>query len=517
MVSSALPRFISLSFPFNAKDEFNQDVHLYARCIVQQDGAMNGFLSFGDPVAWRENDGVRSPQAKFEVELANTGRGELVHIRSCHNNMYLRKASENSVTLGLHWLAASANAREEDQTKWSSTLFRPILVSSSSSSSPSNSLTYRFRLLCNGTEMDIRHGNHPSDPSSLCLAADVHNRHLVYPVVDLASLAIVPSFVTFKGDNGKYLRMGAATGTVPNAVQFTGEDQEDRCTHFEAVTTREGSVLIKSRFLAPRDNYLVVSPASGFVSASFTANQAREGLFYPVRLSSRGGDPNVIALIHVLNNMYCRRSTGAIVDGLSATAVNVVAECQLNVNPAVRAREVYNVQFMPAKIYDLVPVNTMSKVVVNGSTDTTQEAELSFVYREHESESWNTSHSWQVGVSWNSTLSARLPVLRFIRGEVSVSLDAGYQGEHNWGKEVERTTEVETKFRVSVPPYTRSRVLMVVSDAKIDVPFSYTQRDTLLDWGTSLSKEEDGHFESEGTHIDFEVVDEPLATQSALN
>lgn len=496
-MASALPRFISMSLATTDRDELHQDIYLYARYVVQ-DGAMHGLVSLGS----RDDVGVTSPFAKFEVEVASIG-GELVHLRSCYNNNYLRKASENPNDV---WIAASGKTREEDRTKWSCTLFRPVQVQSSGSSL----LTYRFRLLSNNQEFEISQTAHPSNPQIRCLNI-VTNQGLVgtpYVIVDLSTLAILPKFVTFKGDNDKYLEITTIGGSLPNAVQFRGDDLSNVRVQYEVVRRRNGAVLIKSSFLE-RDHYLV--SVVGFFNASFdVTNQAILGLVYPITLGS-GTDKHVIALKHVATDRYCRRQSGIVTDGLSATSDFIVTECQMTVEPAVQARQVYNVQFMEAKIYDIVPIKTVSKVVVNGSRVSSQEAELSFSYREHEREEWNTSHSWQVGFSWNSTLSARLPVLRFIRGEVSVSLDAGYEGEHSWGKEVERTTEVASKFTVTVPPYTRSRVLMVVNTAKIDVPFSYTQRDTLLNWGTSITKEEDGHFESEGTHIDFEVVEEPLA------
>lgn len=72
-----------------------------------------GFLTFS-------GDNVFSPLAKFEVVTANTGTG-LVHIRSAYNKKYMRRKDETS-----GYIAPKADEPDEDQAKWSCTLFEPL-------------------------------------------------------------------------------------------------------------------------------------------------------------------------------------------------------------------------------------------------------------------------------------------------------------------------------------------------------------------------------------------------------
>ncbi|CAL1410182.1 unnamed protein product [Linum trigynum] len=106
--SVALPRYMRLRSSSAGK---------YLR-FTDDDIQQHGHLQFTGETA------VHSPYVKFEVEPSRSVRG-LVHLRSCYNNKYWVRTSPTQV-----WIAAHSDVPEEDQSKWSCTLFSPTYLSS---------------------------------------------------------------------------------------------------------------------------------------------------------------------------------------------------------------------------------------------------------------------------------------------------------------------------------------------------------------------------------------------------
>ncbi|KAK9950632.1 hypothetical protein M0R45_006112 [Rubus argutus] len=98
-----LPRFVALKSIYNDK---------YLILSTNHPRLPAGFLKF-------DGEEAASPLAKFEVVKAKSGNG-LVHIRSCYNNKYLVREAYNK-----NWIVAAADKPEEDEYKFSCTLFEP--------------------------------------------------------------------------------------------------------------------------------------------------------------------------------------------------------------------------------------------------------------------------------------------------------------------------------------------------------------------------------------------------------
>ncbi|KAJ4834576.1 hypothetical protein Tsubulata_028475 [Turnera subulata] len=62
---------------------------------------------------------------KFEFVASSGPDNSLVHIKYCHNKKFLR-----SLTKSLLWITPAEDKPEEDRSKWTCTLFKPILVGS---------------------------------------------------------------------------------------------------------------------------------------------------------------------------------------------------------------------------------------------------------------------------------------------------------------------------------------------------------------------------------------------------
>jgi hypothetical protein len=98
-----------------------------------------------------DGEEVASPLAKFELEMAKSDN-RLVHIRCCDNNKYLvRENTTISACCRCHnnkyWIVAVADKPEEDESKFSCTLFEPEPYNES------GGVEFRFRHIQLGMQM----------------------------------------------------------------------------------------------------------------------------------------------------------------------------------------------------------------------------------------------------------------------------------------------------------------------------------------------------------------------------
>ncbi|CAN0913845.1 hypothetical protein LINGRAHAP2_LOCUS28183 [Linum grandiflorum] len=423
----------------------------------------------------------------------------MVHLKSSYNQKYLRRASEDRNNPNIE---AVADEPEEDISKWSCTLFR---ISDNS-----------LRIQYNGRMWTLRAEHALSLHDGIWLRVDdglprpepVNSIFTRFEVADLDMLPSLPTRVCFKADNDRYLQVN----NHMTLVTFTGNDRRQRETQFRVVRTRLRTVVLSP--IALPTTYLVRT-LQGY-SASSLQNSWNLAPLEPVTLNFAG--PAAVAFRSVANPnrhfMVRRDSDDRFID--SDVEIGVIAQAEFLIEDTVRGRQLSNIQFLydDMKIVNPTPVAVLTKNVVNGSTVSTQQAHLAFKYKEYQSNHWETTHSWQVGVSYGvtSTVSARLPVLKFIRAETTVSLEveAGYQGEHVVGETKETESEMETSFTVQVPPRTQSFVHMTVSRGKIQLPYTYTEREVLQDGTSVANKKVDGLYEGEATHVDYQVEESNL-------
>ncbi|CAN0913835.1 hypothetical protein LINGRAHAP2_LOCUS28180 [Linum grandiflorum] len=508
--SSSSPRFLTLVIVPATTDEFGQRKYYNMQIVTATNatnGRRNGSVFFGDWTSGIPNDsGVWNPYAKFEVEAA--GIGGMVHLKSSYNQKYLRRASEDQNDPDI---AAVADEPEEDISKWSCTLFR-------FNSNRSLEIQYNGRMwplraeevrsLNNAVLLRVNDGMPRPEPP-----ASFGNQFEQY---DLDALPTLPDQICLKADNSRYLQViRPATGTnqVIRAM-FTGNDRRQREAQFRVVRTRLRTVVLVP--VAFPDTYLVRTSNGYVASASSNQTNRRNALLHPVTLNFAG--PAAVAFRSVPHPnrhfMVRRGSDNAFAE--SDIDSGLVAQAEFLIEDTVLGRNLSNIQFLydNMKILDPTPVAVLTKNVVNGSTVSTQEAHLAFKYSEYQSNHWETTHSWQVGVSvgTTTTISARLPVLKFIKAEatVSVGVEAGYQGEHIVGETKEVESEMSTSLTVNVPPKTQSFVHMTVSRAKIRLPYTYTQREVRHDGSSVANNKVDGLYEGEATHVDYQVEESIL-------
>ncbi|KAI9107258.1 hypothetical protein K1719_021646 [Acacia pycnantha] len=417
----SLPSFVVLKSNYNNK---------YLR-YIQEDVQVHGFLQFS-------GEEVVSPYAKFEVEKAKSGHG-LVHIRCCYNNKYWVRWTQNH-----WWIVAGANEPEEDQSKWSCTLFKPIYIDADAN-------TIRF--------LHVQLGHYAclwrtGAPFASCLFAGSENPDKdscdACTIIDWESLLILPKHVAFKGDNGQYLSARWIEGY--QYLQFASNDVGDPTVGNEIFTTYDGSIRVKSNYFS---KFWRRSPNWIWADSYDTTNNNSDTLFWPIKV-----DNNVVALRNLGNNNFCMRlTTEGKTSCLNSGVSTISKEARIEVEDLVISRQIYNVNFrlLDARIYSQ-RVLTMATGVAINRTQEPNNAEVKLSYTETKSSTWNASLSLKQGVK--TTFKAGLPFIGDGEIEVSVEFSGAYE-------------------RFTVPPMTMVTVSLLATVGSCDVPFSYTQRDTL--------------------------------------
>ncbi|XP_021912487.1 uncharacterized protein LOC110826197 [Carica papaya] len=432
-----LPRYIVIKSPKNNK---------YLR-YIHEDVQVHSLLQF-------TGEEAVNPYVKFEVEPAKTVKG-LVHIKCCYNNKYWVRWTDKN-----YWIVCAADQPEEDVSKWNCTLFKPTIIGGN---------------LENVRLLHVQLNQY----CALWFTNTYHNRCLFagakepdqYSVTKLAvfdweSFLIFPKHVAFKGDNDLLLSARWINGKPHN--EFAIDDVGNPSVGYEIFTTNDGSIRIKSdyfgKFLARRGSNWVLGDAAD-------DDKSKDTLFWPVKV-----DTNVVALKNLGNNYFCKRFTAErMTSCLNATVPTIAREARLEVVELVVSRQIFNVNFrlLDARIYDEKPISMTRESVVNRSSQP-NEAEVKLSYTESTSSTWNASVSLKLGVQ--TTFKTGIPFI--MEGEIQIS--AEFEGSYQWGNTREESKEIETVYKVTVPPHTKMTISVLATKGTCDVPFSYTQRDTLM-------------------------------------
>ncbi|XP_010682467.2 uncharacterized protein LOC104897305 [Beta vulgaris subsp. vulgaris] len=321
-----------------------------------------------------------------------------------------------------------------------------------------------------------------------------------------SSWAVVklPQFFLLKGDNGRYLKSAPDSNNNPTNM-FIANDKMD-ATVFEVVPLSDGSVGIRStfynRFLAS-----VVGQGTDIHGIHTTVAQLEDdwrSRFWPVKLG-RGTDTRLIGLRLFQNRMVgsrCRNFGPT----LGASNGPATKSAGFELEEAVSQRQIYGVTYHmdQAKISDHEPLTSVTKDVMNWSK-TPQKGVLSFSHTERESHSWGSTDSWKISASVG--MSVRIPFVK----STDITTEAYYSGAYEWGEEQETAKEIGTQLEVEVPPMSMVQATMIVQKGKLEVPFSYGQRDTLYNGYTSLTNLPDGLFTSVNTYVTYETTKRSLA------
>ncbi|CAB4281432.1 unnamed protein product [Prunus armeniaca] len=416
---------------------------------------------------------VLSPYAKFQFFEVH-GRGNnlrLVHIRSCYNNKYWRRADQNS-----RWIVAGADERQADQNLWSCTLFEPIMNNI-------NSSQIRLRHVHSGHYLKISATNE-------CLF--ISQNFDVFTVIDRNALVILPEHLAFKvnvNGIGNYLRI-QIIDTHPY-LQYSATAPTELEKENKVVTAGDGSVRIKSIFTKKfwrRNSSRHDNTSNNWIWADSddTTNRDSNTLFWPVKLeTSTDRDVNVVvALRNLANKKFCNRNND--VSCLTADTPNTTTpapEAHLAVEELVMSRTISDLNFRlaDARIYNREIDQNMAEVeYVNPSPQIPASKTLKLFYEDERTSTWNTSAD---DVSFTAfiqtTLTSDTPFVVQDEG-VRIRVSGNFNGAYQWGQHLKSKTQIERRFPVVVPPRHKVTVKLLATKASCDIPFSYSQRDTLI-------------------------------------
>ncbi|KAF7142461.1 hypothetical protein RHSIM_Rhsim05G0010000 [Rhododendron simsii] len=471
---------MALGLPRFAVIQSHEPPKNYLR-YIREDGGSHGTLQFS-------GEEIMSPYAKFEIETAKTtpagNENGFVHIRCCYNNKYwVAKSSSDPCII------AGADEPNEDQSQWSCTLFEPIRrqlrgdlfrnIQMDDEEEGSTNTTVIFR------HVQLRdYLVYPVDSGGqirACMTAQLKslsNSFAVFHIIDWESLLMLPKHVALKGDNGRYL--SARWIERHQYLQFASCDKGDPTVGNQVFVNEDGSVRIKNDHFG---KFWRRSPNWIWADSDDTTTANLDTLFYPVKV----GD-NVVALRNLGNDKFCKRlTTEGKRDCLNAGVDMISKEARLVVEELVVSREIYNVNFhlLDARIYNQSIVTMVTKTATN-DTQESNTATLNFLRNETKSSTWNGSVSFKLGVK--TSIQTGIPFI--VEGKVEVS--AEFTGSYQWGETVSTENQVETEYTISAPPRSKVTVSLLATQGSCDVPYSYTQRDTLMNGGQIIHNFDDG-------------------------
>ncbi|KAJ4829149.1 hypothetical protein Tsubulata_038350 [Turnera subulata] len=491
---SILPRFIALkglqSIDYNSNKFLSYDNDVNSETY--------GLLQFS-------GDDAFGPAVKFEVERAENYPGK-VSLKCWSNNKYLFCSESDKLQRTV--ITAAGDKPVENPSSDSCTLFE-FRLESGSASDP----LPKYRIWHHGRRLFVVSG-HPRPGSNDWYLFLGSSETLTPPddddsdlnvldlftlvVVDLESVAKLPKYVAFKDDRGKYLAGCVIGGS--KCLKFSGMKKTDRDVVHEILPVRDGSIRIKCVIFDDewtRDTeiydmlYDIHHPKPFWIWPSSSA--ARFGhydqatlasLFWPVQI-----DDTKIALCCLLGRKYCsRKSSEAMEDGIAAEEDTINDSSLLEVEELVYKRHIYEVKYrlMYAKRYD-------ERIVIVGSADaanTSKEKahlDVKLGIRKTQTSAWKTGGSLKVGVKASIEVKS-IPLIMDNKLETSTEV----QGTFEYGKTHTEDYTSETTYKVEVPAGHRVIVNAKAKEGKIDVPFTYLQRDRIYSGKDEIGDGSDG-------------------------
>ncbi|GLJ39102.1 hypothetical protein SUGI_0797080 [Cryptomeria japonica] len=412
-------------------------------------------------------DDLTSPLVKHELveENGDNENGERhVHIKCCFNQKFWMKEDPESALIVADGSSSS-----------SCTLFRLVFHKE------------------NAVRLHLVQQNEPlavSNNLESYLFAHSQAEGLLYA----ESLDILPQYVAFKGDNGSYL--GCATvGPFATTywLQFNAGKVADPNVPNEVEVSSDG---IQIRHLTydrywkrMSDTYVAIDPDG--------KTGETDHHFKPVLV-----DEHTVALLSLGNNLFCSRWYSSLSGRhyLCPWVSTIDQSARLTVEEPVVWRRVHSIHYDldNVEISDSEPVvlQTLSHTNTSSSTDTYK---MIFSRTVKNSRTWSNSVACTTGVSGSFTLAAA-ETLGF-----GLQVSAEESRTMNWGETEEEEITFGGTYSVTAKPDQKVIVNLMASEAKVSVPFSYTEEDLLVTGQWVLKNRNDGLFRAVN-HINLEYV-----------
>ncbi|XP_038875088.1 uncharacterized protein LOC120067616 [Benincasa hispida] len=463
--------------------------NLFLRYVPEKN-ELNGFLQFS-------SEEVVSPYTKFEIEKSNIGKG-YVHIRCCYNNKYWVLQSQSS-----HYIVATAKEREEDQSKYSCTLFKPLY----DDNNDNKHNTFRFQHVYLNLNVHLKEADGSQYQGCLEVKASKDGPNLdreaeFSTFINWDTLFILPKYVAFKQNH--YLRPRHHGGTKSVFLEFKSSDPADPGVRNEVISTPDGHVRIKN---VPYGKFWIRDPEKNWIVLDDNPSTAKDDprtLFWPVKLEN-----NVVALRNASNNCFCKRlseSFSPFDNSLNAALDYITSEANLEVTELVLSRNIYNVLFhlSDARTFNERPISLTSTVVENNNSEA-QKFSIKLSYEDTTTSTWAANVNGTFGVKM--TIDTGVPKV----SEGKVEIEAEISEDYTWGKTEQMKCLSEVVHEVTVPAWTKVKASVMATRASCDVPFSYTQRDKLVNGKYITHRYHDGVYNvinSYNFHFVAEEVEE---------
>jgi hypothetical protein len=312
----------------------------------------------------------------------------------------------------------------------------------------------------------------------------------------MTAVVVLPRFVAFKGENGKYLSAGEVKGSP--YLQFSGDDIAGKSVTFTTYHNHDGTVRLKSnsynKFMRFDTNWIM---ADGRDRA-----RDKDTLFKVLKVAG------FYALKSMGNQKFCRGLTeDGKTDCLNASDPHITDHTRLWVVEPILSREIYNVVYHgieKARVYDMKTITMATSSAVNRTSEDNN-VKLSLTVTEKQTSTWNSSVSLTTGVK--TTITAGVPEVDGVSTEISIEVAA----KHKWGETEVKETKQEIVYDVVVPKMKKVTVSAIASQAKSDVPFSYTQKEVLPTGAVRVTQHHDGLYTGMSTfNLQYETKEEDL-------
>ncbi|KAL0538182.1 hypothetical protein IC582_027185 [Cucumis melo] len=442
-----VPRFAGFRSSKNQK---------YMNVVKSDDEKIPNFVQYS-------SDNLATSTTKFSFVASHDTAKNLYHIVCIYNQKYLRAESSSS-----RWICATALEPNEDQSDWGCTLFRITWGSTEQ--------RYDLFHMYYGQPVDLK--NDSSHPNCLYIydqSSTIYN----HSVLDWEVMSILPQHVVFKGDNNKYLKIHNQDSH--DFLRFLLDDPQDSSVQQEVVITSDGKIRIKG----PNNKFWRASPNWIWIDSTDTSSNNQATVFQPCKISN-----NVICLRNLGNNMFCSRTSADWKEScLSANDHAMSNYSRLTVEEAVLSREIYNVQYRlsDGRIYGENILAVDFQGAMNGS-DEVNHMDFNFSYEEEESQCWSSTVGMKL--AYTMTIEAGIPLIM----DTNIVMSGGISESYTWGQTNKKSTPKKTPYSLEVQPRTSVKVSAMLTKGYCDVPFSYTQRDILVDGQTRITEHDDGLF-----------------------
>uniref|UniRef100_A0A0A8YZ25 Agglutinin domain-containing protein n=1 Tax=Arundo donax TaxID=35708 RepID=A0A0A8YZ25_ARUDO len=461
----------------------------YLRYYVGDDeGAKNQLLDLS-------GDDVLNPYTRFHVEASSKHDG-LVHIRCCYNNKYwvAQQGCPDE-----WWIAGGADEPEEDLSQQSCTLFQLKPVAEDP-----NTIRFHHAGLGKYSGIFSDSNNRADEGVQSCLHVGSEEQSEQFTLVIL-SQRLLPKYVCFKGENGRYLSGQLLNGR--NQLLFSSQDIADPTTRHTSIANSNGTMVIKSDHFGLFWRNIHRSNLSAWIRAesSDPSNLHPDTLFQAFLLSNGG-----IGLLSIGNNRYCMRNRSPDVpDGLAAAEIapsrpQVVLWCE----EPVLSREIGDIEFRvsQARIYDERTL-TLATASATNHTSSVMRVRFTMDFTVTATRGWSSSVMLR---SPNVATTISSPTLT-TDGRIVIPTGEVVTEQLSWGATTESRLPESVQRVVDMPAMTKVTVTYRARESKYDVPFSYRQVDKMIDGEEVTLQFYDGIYSGGNVHsVTFETKEEKI-------